>query len=274
MRLPFLYFPTCRSTPRFPQGLRLLSLAFALASALLFPAAPSHSADDANGLPLTILTEEFPPYNFTQDGSLKGISTEILEMTLREAGFSLPSKDFQVLPWSRAYQEALTLPDALLYSVTRTREREHLFKWVGPIAPNRNVLVARKDRGIMIRQSSDLPRFKAGAIRDDAGEQLLLANGYPASQLDLAADARSNLLKLDSGRIDLFAYPETVFKWIVRQSGKKIDDYETVFVLHDGYVYFALNRNIPDEIVDRLQKALDQLKESGHVQAVIDRYLD
>lgn len=223
--------------------------------------------------PLTILTEEFPPYNFTEDGRLRGISTDILRLMLAEAGMDVPVESFQVLPWSRAYNDVLSHPDTMLFSVTRTKERENLFKWIGPIAPNRNVLLARKDRRLIIRDFSDVLHLKVGAIRDDAGEQLLVARGYPLKWIDVTSDARSNILKLETGRIDLFAYPETVFKLLVSQGGKNVEDYETVFVLHEGYVYFAVNRNTPDETVQKLQKALDALKESGKAQEMIDNYL-
>jgi len=223
--------------------------------------------------PLAILTEEFPPYNYTEDGRLHGISTDILRLMLAKAGMDVPVESFQVLPWSRAYQDALSHPGALLFSMTRTQEREGLFKWIGPIAPNRNVLLARKGRLLGINDFRQTLSLRVGAIRDDAGEQLLVAWGYPLKLIDLTSDARSNMLKLESGRIDLFAYPETVFKWMAARSGRNVDDYETVFVLHDGHVYFAVNRNTPDEIVQKLQKALDELKESGKVQEIIDGYL-
>lgn len=227
----------------------------------------------ASATPLTILTEDFPPYNYTEDGRVRGISTDVLRLMLAEAGMDVPAQSFQVLPWSRAYQDALSRPDTLLFSVTRTKEREGLFKWIGPIAPNRNVLLARKDRHLVISDFKQTLHLRVGAIRDDAGEQLLVAWGYPLKWIDLTSDARSNLLKLENNRIDLFAYPETVFKWLVAQNRRNVDDYETVFVLHEGHVYFAVNKNTPDEIVEELQKALDALKESGKVQEIIDSYL-
>jgi len=227
----------------------------------------------ASAAPLTILTEDFPPFNYTEGGRLRGISTDILRLMLEEAGMEAQAQPFQVLPWSRAYQDALSHPDTLLFSVTRTQEREDLFKWIGPIAPNRNVLLARKDRRLDINDFQQTLSLRVGAIRDDAGEQLLVAWGYPLKLIDLTSDARSNMLKLESGRIDLFAYPETVFKWLAAQNRKNVDDYETVFVLHDGHVYFAVNRNTPEDTVQKLQKALDALKQSGKVQEIIDSYL-
>ncbi|MFP5221067.1 MAG: substrate-binding periplasmic protein [Acidobacteriota bacterium] len=227
----------------------------------------------ASAGPLTILTEEFPPYNYTEDGHLRGISTDILLLMLAEAGMDIPVESFQVLPWSRGYNDVLSRPNTLLFSVTRTAERETLFKWIGPIAPNRNVLLARKDRDMDIRDFSQVMHLRIGAIRDDAGEQLLVARGYPLKWIDVTSDARSNILKLETGRIDLFAYPETVFKWLMAQSRKNADEYETVFVLHEGHLYFAVNRDTPDETVRKLQEALDALKESGKVQDIIEGYL-
>lgn len=64
----------------------------------------------ASAAPLAILTEEFPPYNYTQDGRLRGISTDILRLMLAQAGMDAQADSFQVLPWSRAYQDVLSHP--------------------------------------------------------------------------------------------------------------------------------------------------------------------
>jgi ABC-type amino acid transport substrate-binding protein len=237
-------------------------------AAVAVPDARAQQADS-----LAVLTEEFPPYNFTEDGELRGIATDILKLVLEDAKVDVRGGPMQVYPWARAYNVALVQPDTMLYSVTRTAEREKLFKWVGPVASNRNVLLARKDRSVKIATLKDAGKFKAGAIRDDAGGQLLVAGGYPPDQMELSSDARSNILKLETGRIDLFAYPENVFKWMLATMGKNPGDYETVFVLHDGHVYFALNRDTPDELVANLQKSLDKVKASGQAQAIIDGYL-
>lgn len=257
------------------RALRILTLALAAVFTVAAPQAVFFGPDARaqRNDSLTVLTEEFPPYNFSEDGELRGIATDILKLVLEDAKVDVRGGPMQVYPWARAYNVTLVQPDTMLYSVTRTAEREKLFKWVGPVAPNRNVVLARKDRGVRISSLKDAGKYKAGAIRDDAGGQLLVAGGYLPDQLELSPDARSNILKLETGRIDIFAYPETVFKWMLATMGKNPDDYETVFVLHDGHVYFALNRETPDELVSKLQKSLDKVKASGQAQAIIDRYL-
>ena len=123
---------------------------------------------------------------------------------------------------------------------------------------------------LLIRKSIPVAGGMAGGSADAAGALLACAVLW---DLDVSPDALSNLLKLESGRIDLFAYPEAVFRWVAARNGRNPDDYETAFVLHEGHVYFALNKDTPDEAVARLQHSLDKLKAEGRVQAVIDSYL-
>ena len=51
---------------------------------------PAYASDT-----IKILTEEFPPYNFTEQGKLTGFSTEVVEAVLKE--IKVPG-NFQSLP--------------------------------------------------------------------------------------------------------------------------------------------------------------------------------
>ncbi len=250
--------------------MKLFCVTALLPIALLFLACSQGFAGGIDDL--SVLTENFPPFNFENDGKLQGFSTDILERMFQTVGSRLTRKDFTVLPWSRAYQDVLEMKNTLLYSVSRTAQREHLFKWVGPIAANRNVLMARKDRNITIRSIEDIAKYTVGVIQDDAGEQLLVAAGVEKSKLDISSDAKSNILKLSSGRIDLFAYPETVTLWVIKSLGLNPDDYTGVYVLGEGEVYYALNHDSPDSVVKTLQDALDEMKRTGQVDEIIKRY--
>jgi len=82
---------------------------------------------------LPVVTEEFPPYNFTtQDGQRTGACTEIIRLTLAEAGLD---PEVQVLPWARAYDTAMNNPGVLIYTILRTKKREDSFYWIGPLVP-------------------------------------------------------------------------------------------------------------------------------------------
>ena len=77
------------------------------------------------------MTEEYPPYNFGDEkGVNQGIAVEYLK-----AMFKGSDKDIQLLPWARGYKLVQTKGKYnCLFSMTRTEERESLFKWFGPIS--------------------------------------------------------------------------------------------------------------------------------------------
>ena len=53
-------------------------------------------------------------------------------------------------PWVRGYELALSQPNTVLFSTTRTPARESSFHWVGPIAQDRVVLLAHRDAPMVI----------------------------------------------------------------------------------------------------------------------------
>ncbi len=57
--------------------------------------------------PVRVLTEEFPPYNYTEGGKITGLGTEVVEAVLQQLGLQ---GQFQSLPWARAYETASNVP--------------------------------------------------------------------------------------------------------------------------------------------------------------------
>ncbi len=64
-----------------------------------------------------IMTEEYPPYNYTEDGKLTGLSSEVMVELTKRLGHS---GDIEVLSWARAYGLIQKKDGLILYSMTRT----------------------------------------------------------------------------------------------------------------------------------------------------------
>ena len=225
------------------------------------------------------MTEEYPPFNYTEDGQLRGIAVDILERVFAQLDSTLTRQRIKVFPWARGYHLVQSQPNTALFVMARTSERESLFKWVGPIATNRVVLISRKDREIVVGSEEDLRALKLGVIRDDVGQHLLLKAGIEPEQLDVAADAAVNIKKLDGGRIDAWAYGEPVAKWFLKRSGLDPANYETVFILQETYPHYAFHRDTSDELIRQFQAALDRLKtptgsEASEYDRILAAYLD
>lgn len=209
--------------------------------------------------PLQYVTEAYPPYNFSDNNILRGIAVDLLVLASQQTTAPVQRSQIRLMPWARSYRTTLKRPNYVLFSTARTPEREKLFKWAGPIATNRVVLLAKKSRGIRINSAADLQHLRIGSIRDDVAEQLVRALGVQDNQLSLAANADALAHQLQAGRIDVWAYDKNVAQWFLRNAGFDPDDFESVYTLQQGQLWYAFNLAVSDARVAELQKALDAL---------------
>ncbi len=245
-----------------------------LLTILLLLAATNLSAQNLDEL--IIVSEEYPPFNFTVAGQRQGLSTDLLVEMLKLAGSNQTRADIGVVPWARAYSLALNERNVLLYSTTRTAAREQLFKWVGPILKSKFVLFARKDAQLKISSLKEINerKLRVGVVLHDVGEQMLLEQGVSKARLYPYNHGRHMVKMLHNRRIDLLAYGQIATRWFFRDQGYDPEDFEEVLFLQESEYYFALNKKTDEQIVILLQDALDQLRESGRYEEILQRYLD
>ena len=224
---------------------------------------------------IKIVTEELPPYNYTDNGVVTGMATEVVRAVLDE--LELRVDDIRVYPWARAYKSALEQPNVLIYSISRTPEREELFKWVGEVAPL-NIylfkLAARTD--IQLVTLENAKQYLIGVGRDSAPEQYLMLKGFVKKKhLDNTGNLKQNLLKLVNQRVDLVPTTELSFFYQARLLGydpalftkaRKIEELSKL-------LYMAFSRQTSDELVDRFRKALEAVKNQGVYDAIQQKYL-
>jgi polar amino acid transport system substrate-binding protein len=209
---------------------------------------------------LEIFTEEYPPYNTMQNGKLEGINTEKVLKILDAAGLQTGRSDIKLVPWSRAYQKTLKAPNTCVYSTTRTAERDKLFAWVGPLSKSVIALIARKGTSGQLGSIAEAKGKSIGVIKDDIGEQLVVAQGIPKSKLDITPSFEGNLKKLKAGRIDYFAYEVNAFNGIAKGMGVNPADFEPVYTLKEGELYLACNPKTDKGLLDALEKGYQTVK--------------
>jgi polar amino acid transport system substrate-binding protein len=213
-------------------------------------------ADPFEGL--VFLTENYAPYNYNKDGKAQGIVVDVLLEMFRQTGSTKGLKDIKVLPWARGYKLAQEKKGTVLFSTARTESRKNMFKWVGPILVSEHSVIAKKDRKIRIQSEKDFDKFKIGAVREDAGELMLHARGVDKKSIYRTNSSKSTARMLAAGRIDLWAYGARVALLNLEKLGHDPNDYEVVFVLKESPLYFAVQKDTDDQLVGRLQAALDQ----------------
>ena len=225
---------------------------------------------------IRIVTEELPPYNMTLNGQLTGMSTEVVQAVLKEIGVQA---SIQSMPWARAYDIALNAENVLIYSITRTPQREPLFKWVGTVAPTRWHLYAKPGSQIQLNSLYDARQYQIATVKEDAGEQYLQSKGFTVgTNLQPSNKYIYNYEKLKSGRVDLWIANELNALYLVRQAGD--DPTETLVPAlslpdlggNDGQ-NMAFSLNTPDALVERFRQGLQAIRRDGRYAAIAQKWL-
>ncbi|MDO9325516.1 MAG: transporter substrate-binding domain-containing protein [Methanoregula sp.] len=217
----------------------------------------SETAAPAN---LTFYTEQYPPANFGENGTLKGVAVDLLvEMTGR-MGTPVKPSAIHIVPWSEGYRETLGRNNVVLFSMARLPEREHLFKWAGPIMTGHKVLFARSGSGISVHGPADLAGYRIGVVTDDSATGELAALGIKADQLITDPDPAVVLQMLLDNKIDLFAYGKDAGEYLARNKTGGIPAIKVVYPLDEFELYYAFNNKTPDAVVEKYQQSLDALK--------------
>ncbi|WP_196160426.1 ABC transporter substrate-binding protein [Reinekea sp. G2M2-21] len=227
---------------------------------------------------LNLMTTELPPYSFAQDGNTQGISTDILRQVLAEAGVGKGTETIDLFPWARLYKTLLNDPNTLAFSLARTKDREPLFQWIGPITTMKIGLIASKDSHIVIESMDDLYELRIGIQPESAPAQLLMSQGVPVESFDYASTAEQNLKKLLSGRIDVFGFSLDSAWYIMKQIDMNPQDFEAVYILSEVELYFAMNAQADPVLVGKLQRALEKLKQGragqpSPLEQIIQQYV-
>lgn len=159
----------------------------------------------------------------------------------------------------------------MLFSTTRTEQREELFQWVGPIATDRVTLIARRDSGIQLNDIEDVIAgdYRIAVIREDIGAQRLQEAGVPETQIHAAISGASALRMLERGRVDLWAYGEDVAFWLMNEEGLPTTDYTPALTISESDLYYALNPDTDPELVAKMQAALNNLREGGVLSEIL-----
>ena len=217
----------------------------------------------ANAQTLRLLTEEYPPYNFSKNGIISGAAVEQAELMMKALGtpYSL-----EILPWARALSLAENQPWTCVFTTGHDEERDKRFKWVEPLLIDRMVMLRKAGSGVNPANIEEAKRFTVGTQRGDFSGTYLQNHAFP--KIDLAADMETTVKKLLVGRIDLMVTSEKTFE-AMRDEGKAL---EPALVLEGKLYGFACNLGLPDAVVEKMQAELEKLIDDGTQDQIFVKY--
>lgn len=227
-----------------------------------FTISNSLNADDT----IVAVTENWKPFNYVENGIVKGASTEIVRAVLDESDIKYT---ITVFPWARSYMMALSHENILIYSLIRSPRREELFHWVGPVSDSDQIafykLSTRED--IVLESLDQAKRYRIGLTKDSPLHGHLIDLGFDESLIDIVAlDQLANIKKLLLGRIDILPASEQQFKYAINEAGFEEETFEKVLPLFNLSPYMALSRKSPEDLVMKIRDSYNSLVAEGRIR--------
>lgn len=233
-----------------------------------FPASCVWAQDGKIG----IVTEEWAPYNYTENGMLKGFSVEIVRSIIQRLnGGNIP---IQLFPSMRAGQMVRTQPGTMMITMFRTPEREAQFKWIGPLDTGAIYLYKKKGNPLRVASLEDAKKVKRIACRH-GGVVLDTLRAAGFNNLDASStDGASVYKKLLLGRCDLGISDTPLgVKYLLKQMGAPTDAVQpTVVKIIESPLYIACSKDIPDQTIALWQRELDEMKTTGLYAKIHAKY--
>lgn len=219
--------------------------------------------------PLHLYTEEYPPINFSRNGQPTGLATEVVREIMRRTGQNAP---IQVVPWARGYQQAQVRPNTGLFVTMRTREREPLFKWVGPLTRNVVSFYALRSSALDLQNLEQARHFGEIAVpRGWYSHQRLLTEGFTNLIPVTGPDQMINMLK--RGRVKLMVSDNLSLSTLLAQGDIQANEVQRLFTFMHSDSYIAFSLGTDDALIQRWQRELDGMKADGSFAAIHLKWL-
>ena len=240
-----------------------LLIGILLSAALFF--IPDISAEE-----LMIFTEKWPPMSFPdKNGKPGGLAVEVVREILRRV--NMPDT-IKVVPWARGWKMATEKPNVVLFTMTYTEEREHLFTMIGPVAIGTTNFYTKKGTEIKIKNLEDAKRVEhIGVYRSAVEEQILTEAGF--TNLDDTTLPLQSAKKLMMGRINLWCNANLTVERILQEAGYTLNDVENVFVIQENRLYIAFSKGTSETIIESWLEAFNAMKEDGTFAKIYKKWL-
>ena len=210
---------------------------------------------------LYLVTENVYPMNYLdqETGEIKGFAVSYIRDVLKKAKIDY---ELEILPWSRAYNTALTKPNVLVFGLARTETREDKFIWLTELINFEFYLYGFKSiRDQIVVEDGDYLDRRIGVIRDDFNHTEMERAGYrnlfPADghkhMANLLLRRRVDFIVASSVNLQYFGIKDELnFEDLFR--AKKLDFLNVP-------IFYALSNNTNPQLIARLQLAIKALED-------------
>lgn len=254
------------------KGVILMKIKKVLISAAMFISLTSF-AENRNVVKISY--SAFPPFEFVENGKMKGLDVEIVTEVMKRIGYEV---EFEGYPWNRAMTMTENGELDAIMSLRKSPEREEKFLFAAPIALTQNYFFKRKKLEVKETKISELTKYSIGTIGGYVYDKDFVQANFPRLEvMNVDNPEFANLKKLATDRLDLAACEINVCKYLIN-TNKEFADLDYVKNIPIGKVenfYIAFSKKDPEKsnkIIKMFNSELSKFIAEGKRAELIKKY--
>ncbi len=218
---------------------------------------------------VTLVADPYPPYQYEEDGNLKGMDYEVIVSVFHGMGCDV---HVALCPWQECLRRLDRREADGIFQITRTPEREERYVFSDLLRSAKTVLLARSGEPIRLDPTKDL--------REELSPYSLgLLPGYsyhpavdaldPATKTEVQRQ-EDLLLGVKERRFDLAIIDLGVAAFLIEKLGiTGVERVEGFSVTRELFVAFRPEFR---DLVPRFNGELTKLKQQGRLESITRRY--
>ncbi|MCP4111534.1 MAG: amino acid ABC transporter substrate-binding protein [Desulfobacteraceae bacterium] len=232
------------------------------------------AAFPANAQKISIVTENWPPYNYTKNDEVIGVITEVVKAAFEKTDLTW---SISVLPWAEAYKNASEQENTMIYTIFKLPEREKLFHWVkiGDLSAQKYLFSPNSRSDIKITSLEDAKKYRIGVTKESATHVFLRSKGFEDGKniFPISKDIQ-NAFKADpsSQKFDLTTADKLSLALWLQKKHLPADLWKPELLLFSRDFYMAFGKKNSADVVKKVSKALKDVETEGTLEKILQKY--
>lgn len=226
---------------------------------------------------------DYAPYSYVENGQFKGIYVDILKKAAEKLAGSY-QVEVQPTPWKRGLSDLESGAIIALFPPYLNKSRTYIQPYSVPIYQEEVVLFCN-DNVMKTARKTFPDDFQGLTIGVNLGFVLgeKMANATKAGKVKVseAKGNEANVLKLAAKRVDCYANDRASVQFTVKQmlSNPEVKNFKLLeaapLSAENAYIGYSAKNGAAykSDFINKMNAALEDVKKSGYVSQVVDKYL-
>ena len=216
---------------------------------------------------IKIFSEDIPPFAYNNKlNKPSGIAVEVINKILSNLN---ESTNIKIINFNKAFHIVKNSDNSILFPVTRTKKREKLFKWVGPLFVSSSYLYKLKEDKNIYNEKNIKNIKRIAVVRNYASTRYLIDKKY--NNLFFSSHTSQSIRLLVNKKVQLADIGEIFMPFRSKQAKinyRLLENTGIKTLVHKQYIAFS--RNTPDHIINKWQKELNSIKKSQLYKKILE----